>query len=69
MFKNQSQRNQATLVHCSAGIGRTGTLIAIYNAVESIMYSRKTGTEASISIFGIVRRLREQRWNMVKNQL
>jgi protein tyrosine phosphatase len=27
------------IIHCSAGIGRTGTLIAIYNIIESVLFS------------------------------
>lgn len=27
------------LIHCSAGIGRTGTLVAIYNIIESLKYT------------------------------
>lgn len=29
------------IVHCSAGIGRTGTLIAIFNMIESILFTKK----------------------------
>ena len=27
-------------MHCNAGIGRTGTLIGIYNMIEALMYSK-----------------------------
>lgn len=66
------------LVHCSAGCGRTGTLIGILNAIASINELKKIGKAKSdsgydltprISVFSIVRRLREQRWAMVKTQL
>ena len=75
------------LVHCSAGIGRTGTFLAICLMIEATkeLQSLKlveglieTGEEAKdddmmsemleprVSIFGTVRRLREQRCYMVK---
>ena len=66
-------------MHCSAGCGRTGTLIALYVAIETVEHLMKTrgdrkdvypdgyyGNEERLSIFGLVRRLREQRWNLVK---
>jgi protein tyrosine phosphatase len=55
-------------VHCSAGIGRTGTYIALLLLIESIEYQRQLGAIAQVSIFGTVRRLREQRWLMVKKE-
>jgi len=82
------------VVHCSAGIGRTGTFLAIYNIIEAVRALQKESgkedaqideeindmireenfekdcmsTKPRISIFGSVRRLREQRWSMVKIQ-
>ena len=46
-------------VHCSAGVGRTGTFITL---AEIKMRIEK---KEDISIFECVRRLREQRWGMV----
>jgi protein tyrosine phosphatase len=47
-------------VHCSAGIGRTGTYIAILTLIESINYQAQVMNVApEISIFGTIRRLRE----------
>jgi len=99
----KSESNSKIVFHCSAGIGRTGTIIAIYNIIESLKIlinhqpnkqqfldkllneAKQKSTlaqEASesvnlenvgrqcgprISIFGVVRRLREQRYCMVQS--
>ncbi|XP_076448672.1 receptor-type tyrosine-protein phosphatase alpha-like [Babylonia areolata] len=48
------------LVHCSAGIGRTGTFIALD------MLTHQADTTGKVSVFPTVRRLRNQRVNMVQ---
>ena len=67
----------------SAGIGRSGTLIAIYNldiilreyannldqGKISIFYSEFLNKIVRLSVFGVVRRLREQRWGMVNTSV
>ena len=55
------------LVHCRAGIGRTGTSISLINSVIGIEEQLKAGVQdPQLSIFSIVRRLREQRIWMVQ---
>ena len=57
---------QKLVVHCRAGIGRTGTTITLINATISIQEQMLSisDKEPSLSLFSIVRRLREQRISM-----
>ena len=48
------------MVHCSAGVGRTGTFIALDLALD------QAAKERVVDLAGIVTRLREQRMKMVQ---
>ena len=73
----QMKTKRPIVVHCSAGCGRTGTFIAICNAIAAMEELTKFGKAKHesgydltprISVFSIVRRLREQRWTLVKTE-
>ena len=51
------------LVHCSAGVGRTGTFIAVDMALE------QAKKEGKVDIAGIVCKLRQQRTKMVQTDV
>jgi protein tyrosine phosphatase len=55
------------IVHCSAGIGRTGTFMASYYLYEEFKRFKAEKKEFSFSIFGTVRHLREQRHGAVQS--
>lgn len=63
------------LTHCSAGTGRTGALIAIYNIIRALNIIRFISNQCNdsykvkpfFSVFNIVRKLREQRMGMVSS--
>ncbi|XP_038219850.1 uncharacterized protein LOC119838107 [Zerene cesonia] len=50
-----------TIVHCSAGIGRTGCLIAILNGIKQLTNEQK------VDVLGIVCNMRLNRGGMVQN--
>lgn len=50
------------VVHCSAGVGRTGTFIAVENIIE------KMHKNMPVDVFNTVLDIRKNRINMVQNQ-
>lgn len=54
-------RSPPTIVHCSAGIGRTGCLIAILNGIKQLTNEHK------VDVLGIVCNMRLNRGGMVQN--
>lgn len=55
------ERDAPLLVHCSAGIGRTGTFITIDHAMDAIKSKRK------VDLNDIVEHLREDRMGMIQH--
>jgi protein tyrosine phosphatase len=56
-------------VHCSAGVGRTGTFIALYNIYRDILHQLedKKSKRISFSLMNLVRKLKEMRLYLVEN--
>jgi protein tyrosine phosphatase len=62
----QDNQGSPIIVHCSAGVGRTCTLIAAYYLYESWLRCREQGKAFEFSIYGLVKCLRTQRWKAVQ---
>ncbi|XP_076749342.1 phosphatidylinositol phosphatase PTPRQ-like isoform X1 [Xylocopa sonorina] len=62
MRRNTTANKEYIVIHCSAGVGRTGTLIAIDIILQHLRDNRK------LDVFGTVYRLRHQRISMVQKE-
>ena len=60
----QEQNFNRIVVHCSAGVGRTGTFLALNRLIYNVKHKSKT-----IDIFGTVLSLRNDRRMMVSLQM
>lgn len=64
--KHKESPNLPVVIHCSAGIGRTGTLISSYFLYEQWLRAKEQQRPFTFSIFGVVRHVREQRFAAVE---
>jgi receptor-type tyrosine-protein phosphatase gamma len=67
-MKKRTLPGQKILVHCSAGCGRSGALVGLYCMVTALETLIKEESSPRVSVFGTVRRLREQRWGLVQTK-
>ena len=67
---HDEENGEKILFHCSAGIGRTGTLLTLIHLFNQIEHAVENETEiATIPVFSTLRRLREYRFHLVQTEV
>jgi len=71
LLKHVDKENKCqgpVIIHCSAGIGRTGTFCTVDSTLKKVMEQRKRQEPINFNILRTVQRLREERSGMVQNK-
>ena len=66
MYKKKQECKGPIVIHCSAGIGRSGTLAAIFNIYDYWQQCKASDEEFKISVFDVVRLIRKERYGSVQ---
>lgn len=68
---NEAKESSPVVVHCSAGVGRTGTFMSLFTVIKSInlqiLDKTKENANINFNIWNTVRQLKEQRLLSVEN--